>query len=76
MKIAWVWIESEGRFCRLEELTPEEKLLRAIEAPAYGADIERTWEECTRREFDETMERRMLAQENGPDQPEESEEQC
>lgn len=74
MKIAWVWLEPEARFVRLEQLTPEEKLLRSIEAPDYGKDIETAWEECSRREFEEAMERRMLADENGPDEPQELEE--
>jgi hypothetical protein len=60
----------------MEELTPEEKLLRAIEAPAYGADIEKVWEECTRREFKGIMERRRLSLESDPDQAKDSEEQC
>lgn len=69
MKIAWVWLDSEDRFVRLQELTPEETLLRSVEAPNYGADIETVWEECSRREFQEEMERRNYSGRNGPDQP-------
>ena len=74
MKIAWVWIESENRFVRLEELTPEETLLRSIKARDFGGDVESTWEDCCRREFEESMKRRMLEHENGSDQPEDCEE--
>ena len=59
MKIAWLWLESERRFVRLEELTPEVILLTSLFAPGYGADIDRTWEECTRRVTEEEMEKRV-----------------
>jgi len=74
LKIAFLWIESENRFVRLEELTPEEKLLRSIEARDFGGEVESTWEDCSRREFEEIMKRRMLEHENGSDQPEDCEE--
>jgi hypothetical protein len=62
-------MESEDGFCRLEELTPEEKLLRSIKAPDGGTDIEGTWEACCRREFEEMMESRMRGQKDDPDKP-------
>ena len=60
---------------RFQDLTPEEILLRSIEASDYGADVASTWEACTRRECEEAMKRRMLEQENHYDEPGDREEE-
>jgi hypothetical protein len=73
IQVTWLWLESKGRFVRLEELTPEEKLLRSIEAPDYGLDIESTWEECCRRDFEEMMKGRISTDEDDSDEDENSE---
>jgi len=75
LKITLVWLGSESRFVRFQDLTPEEILLRSIEAPDYGADVESTWEACWRKELAETMKRRMLEQENDYDEPGDREEE-